>query len=388
MFFFLKRTMPVLFLQNFLRSQERPLRIFYYTVLVWLNVVLSRCIVPSKNTLTPAYSSSSDFLTFMKKSSALTLLALSDYSAHCLKLLQKHHYNQGALLLPIAALAIALAPLQPAHATPAESLKTTALSPSKASIHTASFEETATQTIVTETGLESWLSDLPEPLAADDPQPFFATDFIDPSILAVPMEAEWERDGAIAQTPTPTPADVESPEAAPVEVEPTEAETAEAIPVFGADGSERWYVHAGGATTLGGDETSRFGLVGAGASHFFADGHSINLELNSMIFDQPGDDAVGLNLSAILRWHFIRQADWSLYIDGGAGLLGTTNDVPARGSSFNFTPQVGGGTTIRLNDEQRLMVGLRWHHISNGDIYSGNPGLDTIFGYVGLNLPF
>jgi hypothetical protein len=107
-----------------------------------------------------------------------------------------------------------------------------------------------------------------------------------------------------------------------------------------------------------------------------------------MAFDQPGDNAVGLNLSAILRWHFVRQPDWSLYIDGGAGLLGTTNDVPQRGSSFNFTPQVGGGTTIRLNDEQRLMIGVRWHHISNADIYTGNPGLDTIFGYVGVNLPF
>lgn len=325
----------------------------------------------------------------MKTFSTLPLLAISLQPACFLKLFQKHpRLKQSALILPITMTAIALAPLQPASATPGESIKTTPISQPKASIQPARFEETSPQATIATMGSENWPGESPEPFAVDAPQPFFATDFIDPSLLVVPTGAEWERDGAIAQTPTPPPGTTESPAAAPVEAEPSDVEAAEAIPAFGSDGSERWYVHAGGATTLGSDETSRFGLIGAGASHFFADGHSINLELNSMIFDQPGNDAVGLNLSAILRWHFIRQADWSLYIDGGAGILGTTNDVPAQGSSFNFTPQVGGGTTIRLNDEQRLMVGLRWHHISNGDIYSGNPGLDTIFGYVGLNLPF
>lgn len=161
----------------------------------------------------------------------------------------------------------------------------------------------------------------------------------------------------------------------------------ETIPFYGEAGSRRWYVQGGGATNLDSDESRNFGLVGAGISHFFLDGNSINLELNGMAFEQPGDDAVGLNLAAILRWDFIRQQNWSLYIDGGAGLLGTTDSVPSDGSSFNFTPQVGGGATIRLNERNRLMVGVRWHHISNANSFDSNPGQDLIFGYVGINFP-
>ncbi len=126
-------------------------------------------------------------------------------------------------------------------------------------------------------------------------------------------------------------------------------------------------------------------MVGAGLSQFFINGHSFNLELNSIYFNQPGDDALGLNLALIMRWHFVRQQNWSLYIDGGAGILGTTNDVPTDAASFNFTPQVGGGATIELKDQKRFMLGLRWHHISHADLFENNPGRDSILGYVGLN---
>jgi len=160
----------------------------------------------------------------------------------------------------------------------------------------------------------------------------------------------------------------------------------DAEPAFGSRGDRRWYAQGGGALTLTDDEIN-FGMAGAGVSHFFADGHSINLELNTMAFSQPGADALGLNLAALLRWDFIRQDTWSLYIDGGAGILGTTNPMPSRGSSFNFTPQAGGGATIQLEGGNRLMVGVRWHHVSNANLYENNPGLDTILGYVGINFP-
>ncbi|MEM9275184.1 MAG: acyloxyacyl hydrolase, partial [Cyanobacteria bacterium P01_F01_bin.143] len=158
-------------------------------------------------------------------------------------------------------------------------------------------------------------------------------------------------------------------------------------PVFGTKGAKRWYIQGAAATTLDNNESDprRFGLVGAGLSKFFINGHSVNLELNGIYFNQPDDDAVGLNLALIMRWHFVRQQNWSLYIDGGAGIMGTTNDVPTNAASFNFTPQVGGGATIELKDQKRLMLGLRWHHISHADLFENNPGRDSIMGYIGLN---
>lgn len=157
-------------------------------------------------------------------------------------------------------------------------------------------------------------------------------------------------------------------------------------PAFGTKGQKHWYIQGAAATTLDRNESNprRFALIGAGVSKFLFDGHSINLELNTIYFSQPDEDALGLNLALLMRWHFVRKPNWSLYIDGGAGIMGTTSDVPSQGASFNFTPQVGGGTSIKLNEEQRLILGLRWHHISHADLFGANPGRDSIMGYVGL----
>lgn len=158
---------------------------------------------------------------------------------------------------------------------------------------------------------------------------------------------------------------------------------------FGKKGQKHWYMQGAAATTLDNNESSpgRLGLVGAGLSKFLFDGHSINLELNTIYFNQPENNALGLNLALLMRWHFVRQPNWALYLDGGAGVMGTTSDVPSQGASFNFTPQLGGGASIKLKNEQRLMLGLRWHHISHADLFGNNPGRDSLFGYVGLQFP-
>lgn len=157
---------------------------------------------------------------------------------------------------------------------------------------------------------------------------------------------------------------------------------------FGFKGQKHWYIQGAAATTLDRNESfpQRFGLVGAGISKFLFEGHSINLELNSIYFSQPGDDALGLNLALLMRWHFVRKSNWSLFVDGGAGVMGTTSDVPTKGASFNFTPQAGGGASFKLDERQRLILGLRWHHISHADLFGANPGRDSIMGYVGLKL--
>ena len=188
---------------------------------------------------------------------------------------------------------------------------------------------------------------------------------------------------------------VESSPASSAPIEQEEADSLAVKPekdseyIFGQKGQSHWYIQGAGATTLDRNEAfpQRFGLVGAGLSKFLFNGHSINLELNSMYFSQPGDDALGLNLGLLMRWHFLRKSNWSLFVDGGAGILGTTSDVPSAGASFNFTPQAGAGTTIKLSEQRRLMLGLRWHHISHADLFGANPGRDSILGYVGIKFP-
>ncbi|MEM8829431.1 MAG: acyloxyacyl hydrolase [Cyanobacteria bacterium P01_G01_bin.19] len=165
--------------------------------------------------------------------------------------------------------------------------------------------------------------------------------------------------------------------------------TEEKTYTFGDKGETRWYVQGAIATTLDNNESfpRRFGLVGAGLSKFFIDANSVNLELNTIYFDQPGNNAVGLNLALLGRWHFVRRENWSVFIGGGAGVMGTTSDVPEKGASFNFTPQAGVGGTFALKNNRRLLVGLNWHHISHADLFNANPGRDSIMGFVGIDFP-
>jgi lipid A 3-O-deacylase len=158
---------------------------------------------------------------------------------------------------------------------------------------------------------------------------------------------------------------------------------------FGTKGQKHWYIQGAAATTLDREEAfpQRFVLAGAGLSKFLFDGHSINLELNSIYFSQPDDDALGLNLALLMRWHFLRKSNWSLFVDGGAGVMGTTSDVPSKGASFNFTPQAGAGVSIKLKEQRQLMLGLRWHHVSHADLFGANPGRDSLMGYVGVQFP-
>ena len=160
-------------------------------------------------------------------------------------------------------------------------------------------------------------------------------------------------------------------------------------PSFGEKGYKTWYFQGAAATTLDNNEPDprRFGFVGVGISEFLFNRHSINLEFNTIYFDQPGENAVGFNLNLLGRWHFIKKENWTTYIDGGAGVMGTTNDVPRQAAGFNFTPQVGGGFSLKLKEDRFLLFGLRWHHISHAELFGRNPGRDSILGYVRLDLP-
>jgi lipid A 3-O-deacylase len=115
------------------------------------------------------------------------------------------------------------------------------------------------------------------------------------------------------------------------------------------------------------------------------------LEAGGWYFDQRGDNAFGLTLSLVLRWHFLDFDTWTVFIDGGAGILGSTDLVPANGTGFNFVPRAGLGATIKLGDGPgRLVIGARWHHISNARVLGEdrNPSRDGPMGYIAFQFPF
>jgi hypothetical protein len=77
-----------------------------------------------------------------------------------------------------------------------------------------------------------------------------------------------------------------------------------------------------------------------------------------------------------------------MFLEGGAGLLRTSENVPTGGSKFNFTPQAGVGFTFDVGNNNRIITGVKWHHISNANTYATNPGRDSIMVWGGMSFPF
>lgn len=125
-------------------------------------------------------------------------------------------------------------------------------------------------------------------------------------------------------------------------------------------------------------------------SRFLAQDVEFALEAGGWYYNQPGDNTGGISGVFLFRWHFVNTGDWTLYADAGIGLLGAFDEVPDGGTSFNFQPRAGVGVTRRIaDDDTRLQVGLRWHHISNARIQGDedNPSRDAPMLYAGIVIP-
>ena len=160
---------------------------------------------------------------------------------------------------------------------------------------------------------------------------------------------------------------------------------APAAPRFGAAGSWRWQILGGGGT---GTDSISNAQLGAGVSWFVVDDLSIDVQVNADYFNQSGPSAWGGDVELLFRWHFLARDTWSLYVDGGCGLMWTSRDVPPDSASFNFLPQAGAGVTWEIADDTRLMLGARWFHASNANTGSPNPSYNGVFAYAGVSFGF
>lgn len=108
-------------------------------------------------------------------------------------------------------------------------------------------------------------------------------------------------------------------------------------------------------------------------------GNPVDLPGNNQKIYGAGVSPVGLQMN--LRRGCILQP----YVNGTAGVLYFTDNVPVAGSSnFNFTFGFGAGVEIWYRENQSLIVGYKYQHISN--VYSApqNPGVDSNLFYVGF----
>lgn len=156
---------------------------------------------------------------------------------------------------------------------------------------------------------------------------------------------------------------------------------------WGAKDTWRWGVSAGYGWDVK-ESDNQVAIAGIEFDCFLEDHLSLNLGFNGLSADQVGTSAGGFNFTLQLRWHVHVEQDWSFFVEGGAGLLWTDSDVPSGGSDFNFTPQAGAGFSVDTGEGNRWLIGVRWHHISNANIYDTNPGRDSLMAWTGMTFPF
>lgn len=128
-----------------------------------------------------------------------------------------------------------------------------------------------------------------------------------------------------------------------------------------------------------------------GINYYLLDKLAVRVELPVYGISQDGPDTIGTGFNLLFRYHFWTYEKWSLYADGGAGLLVTGKQVPDGGTYLNFVPKGGVGFTYAITPDVFLEAGARVAHISNGGIRGSahNPSMNIgMEGYVGVMIPF
>ena len=76
------------------------------------------------------------------------------------------------------------------------------------------------------------------------------------------------------------------------------------------------------------------------------------------------------------------------YVEGGLGMVYTTQHTREQGTQYNFISQVGVGLQFFLNEKFALTGGYRYRHMSNAGLDHPNRGINHHFALLGLSYFF
>jgi opacity protein-like surface antigen len=88
---------------------------------------------------------------------------------------------------------------------------------------------------------------------------------------------------------------------------------------------------------------------------------------------------IGEGISPIgFQWNFMTRDKIQPFLIGHGGYMYSTQPIPlSMAGSFNFTFDLGAGVEIFQNKTRSIRVEYRYHHISNHDTATENPGIDS-----------
>lgn len=102
---------------------------------------------------------------------------------------------------------------------------------------------------------------------------------------------------------------------------------------------------------------------------------------------QNGQPVYGFGLLPVFfRWNFTRVSRFQPFADLAGGFVRMNQDVPVGTVRFNFIAESGGGLRLFVTKRTALLVGYRFHHLSNANRASRNPGINSNMLYVGATV--
>ncbi len=110
----------------------------------------------------------------------------------------------------------------------------------------------------------------------------------------------------------------------------------------------------------------------------------LKLEVNGgLTLDGRSRGLLSLNMLALYYLDHFRIGRWLPFIEGGIGAIYTDFQVEGQGSRINFNPQLGAGLEYPLQQGTAVTLGVRLHHISNGNLLKENRGVNSALLVVG-----
>lgn len=112
----------------------------------------------------------------------------------------------------------------------------------------------------------------------------------------------------------------------------------------------------------------------------------LKFEVNGgLTIDGDQRTLLSLNMLALNYLGGFRIGSGLPYVEAGIGAIYTDFKVDGQGSRFNFNPQLGAGLEYPLQAGGTMTMGLRLHHISNGNLLKENRGVNSallMIGYI------
>lgn len=111
------------------------------------------------------------------------------------------------------------------------------------------------------------------------------------------------------------------------------------------------------------------------------------LELIPLFRMSQSRPASGVGVMPVsMRWNFGRTRGVQPFLELISGVLITNEAVPEGTARFNFVAAAGPGVRLWLSERRAVLLGYRFHHISNGNRLESNPGINSNFFYLGLSI--